>query len=126
MELELLPKFSDKNKIMHLADVNIGSQFFSSGGNAGGLFGRSNLQGIGYLVTLFLRGAFMLASLILLYYFILGGIGMMSSAGKSDPKAAEQAKATLTTALIGFIVVLMAYSIVKLVGTLLGIPGGII
>ncbi len=80
-----------------------------------------DLDSVGKLVTLFLNISFVLAGLILLFFFIMGGIGMISSAGKNDPKAAEQAKQTITSALIGFIVVFASYWIVKLIGQLLGI-----
>lgn len=82
----------------------------------------TDLLSISKLVSLILKGAFTLAGLILLFYFILGGIGMIASAGKNDPKAAEQAKATITSAVVGFVVVFTAYWIVKLIGTLIGIP----
>jgi len=82
----------------------------------------SNLLSVGKLVTLFLDIAFAIAGIILLFYFILGGIAMIGSAGKNDPKAAEQAKQTITSALIGFVVVFASYWIVKLIGSLLGVP----
>ena len=86
---------------MKLLAVDIGTTFF--GPNGGDKF--KDLTTVSSIVTLLLRFSLFLAGLILLFYFILGGIGMMSSAGKNDPKAAEQAKQTITTALIGFIVV---------------------
>lgn len=101
----------------HLA-IDIGNTFFGS--NGGSKF--QQLTGISAVVSLFLQIAFVLAGLILLFYFILGGIGMISSAGKGDPKAAEQAKQTLTSAITGLVVVITAYWIVKLIGSLLGIP----
>lgn len=82
----------------------------------------SSLSNVGGLVTLFLHIVFVIAGLILLFYFILGGWGMISSAGKNDPKQMEQAKQTLTSAIIGFVVVITAYWIVKLIGTILNIP----
>jgi hypothetical protein len=99
--------------------MNIGAQFF--GQNSGNPLAANNLNGIGSLVTLFLNIAFVLAGLILLFFFILGGIGMISSAGQSDPQKAEQAKKTITSAIIGFVVVFVSYWIVKLIGSLLGI-----
>lgn len=106
--------------------LEIGGQFFGSLNSIGpkgtvtnGQF--TTLAGIGNLVSLFLKISFVLAGLILLFYFILGGIGMISSAGKNDPKTAEQAKQTITSAVIGFVVVFTAYWIVKLLGTLFGI-----
>jgi hypothetical protein len=79
------------------------------------------LTGVGSIVTLFLNVAFVLAGLILLIFFIVGGIGMISSAGQDNPQKTEQSKKTLTSAVIGFVVVFASYWIVKLVGQLLGI-----
>ncbi len=47
---------------------------------------------------------------------------MIASAGKSDPQQLEQAQKTLTSAVIGFIVVFASYWIVKLIGGLIGMP----
>lgn len=79
-------------------------------------------SGISEIVSLFLRAAFVLAGIILLFFFILGGIGLISSAGQSDPGKAEQSKKTITSAVIGFVIVFASYWIVKLVGQLLGVP----
>lgn len=72
------------------------------------------------LVTTFLNIVFMLAGLILLFFFIMGGIRMISSAGSDDAQAAENAKKTITSAVIGFVVVFTAYWIVKLIGQITG------
>ncbi|HKC04995.1 MAG TPA: hypothetical protein VKC54_03925 [Patescibacteria group bacterium] len=96
--------------------VDIGNKFFG-GSNP---LGRNDLTGIGGLVSLFLNISFVIAGVILLFFFILGGIGMIASAGQSDPQKAEQAKKTVTSALIGFIVVFASYWIVQLLGTLTG------
>ncbi len=109
---------------MKLATIDIGNKFF--GTNIGPMGGSAlrfqTLDTVSGLVSLFLKISFVLAGLILLFYFILGGIGMIGSAGKNDPKAAEQAKQTITSAVIGLIVVIFAFWIVKLIGTILGIP----
>lgn len=81
-----------------------------------------NITGVGPIVSLFINIAFVLAGLILLFFFILGGIGMISSAGQSDPQKAEQAKKTLTSAILGFVIVFASYWIVKLIGQLIGMP----
>ena len=73
------------------------------------------------MVSLFLNVAFILSGLILLFFFIMGGIGMISSAGQSDPQKSEQAKKTITSAVIGFVIVFASYWIVKLISQLLGI-----
>lgn len=103
----------------NLAQIDIKDKFF--GNNVSGT-NFQQLNSVADLVSLFLKISFTLAGLILLFFFILGGIGMIGSAGKNDPKAAEQAKQTITSAVIGFVVVFTAYWIVKLIGQLLGMP----
>jgi hypothetical protein len=95
--------------------MNIGDSFLKGSSNF------QNLDSVSGLVSLFLNGAFVLSGLVLLFFFVLGGIGMISSAGESDPQKAEQAKKTITSALIGFVIVFTSYWIVKLIGSLLGI-----
>lgn len=102
---------------MELLTIGIGSYFFGRG--TAPQF--QNLLGVSSLVGLLLKLAFIVAGLILLFYFILGGISIISGAGKDDPKQLEAAKQSLTTGLIGFIVVILSYMIVKLILQLLGI-----
>ncbi len=104
--------------------VNIGQQFLR-GGTTGPVQNGPFLQlsGIASLITLFLNIIFAIAGIILLFFFIMGGIGMIGSAGKNDPQKAEQAKKTITSAVIGFIIVFVSYWIVQLIGTLFGITG---
>lgn len=104
--------------------LDLGKTFLgaSNGGSHGSLDPLQSLTGISLIVSWLLKTSFVLAGLILLFYFILGGIGMISSAGESDPQKAEAAKKSITSALIGFIIVFTSYWIVKLIGQLLGIP----
>lgn len=106
----------------YIAQIDIGDKFFGSftRGSSGNTF--KSLSGIGSLVSLFLNIAFVVSGLILLFFFIFGGIGMIASAGQSDPQKAEQAKKTVTSALIGFVIVFASYWIVQLIGTLTGVP----
>jgi hypothetical protein len=101
--------------------MNIGQTFFNVFG--GGTDKYTSLTAVTGLVSLFLNIVFVLSGIILLFFFIFCGIGMISSAGQNNPQKAEQAKKTLTSALIGFVIVFTAYWIVKLVLTILGIPG---
>jgi len=103
--------------------MNIGNTLFGGGSHifSPSVGSTTPLSGIASLVTLFLNIVFALAGLILLFFFIMGGIGMIGSAGKNDPQKAEQAKKTITSAVIGFIIVFVAYWIVQLILKLLGI-----
>ena len=98
--------------------MNIGDIFF---GDSGSTF--KGIEGVGATVSLFLNIAFALAGIVLLFFFILGGIGLIGSAGKNDPQKAEQSKKTITSAVIGFVIVFASYWIVKLIVQFLGVPG---
>lgn len=106
--------------------MNIGQRLF--GGGATGPVNNKflSLSSISGLISIFLNAAFALAGLILLFFFILGGIGMISSAGESDPKKAEEAKKTITSAIIGFVIVFTSFWIVKLIGKFIGLPDNFI
>lgn len=60
---------------------------------------------------------FFVAGVALLFYLITAGLTMMTSRG--DPKALEGAKARITYAIYGFVIVFTAYWIVQIVGMLL-------
>jgi hypothetical protein len=74
---------------------------------------------IGSIVSEILPYIFSAAGIILLLYLIYGGISLMLSQG--DPKAMQAAQAKITNAVIGFVVVFLAYWIVQIVGKMLGI-----
>lgn len=72
------------------------------------------------LVSLFLRLTFWLAGFILFVGAIYAGIRIMGSGG-SDPKAFETNKQMLTNSIIGFILVISAVAIIKVIETITGI-----
>ena len=78
-----------------------------------------NSTDFGKILTAFLPYLFSLAGILLLIYMITGGLQMMFA--KGDPKALQSAQGKITTALIGFVVVIMAYFIVSLLGRMFGI-----
>ena len=63
---------------------------------------------------------FFVAGIALLFYLITSGLSMMISRG--DPKALEGAKARLTYAVLGFVIIILAYTLTQIIGALLGIP----
>jgi uncharacterized membrane protein len=62
---------------------------------------------------------FPLAGILMLLYLLFGGYKYMLSRG--DPKAIADARDTITTAVVGFIIVFVAFWIVQIVGVVLGI-----
>jgi hypothetical protein len=62
---------------------------------------------------------FSVAAILLLIYLVTAGLSMMLSRG--DPKAMQAAQAKITNALIGFVIVILAFFIVQLLGRILGL-----
>jgi len=59
------------------------------------------------------------AAIAVLIYLVMGGLQMMTSGG--DPKAMQGAQAKITNALIGFVIISFAFSIVSIIGKIFGI-----
>lgn len=91
-------------------------QLKDSAGNPTFKFAGKNF---GDIISAILPYVFTAAGIGLLVYLIFGGISMMLSRG--DPKALEAAKAKITGALTGFIILFVSYWIVQIIGKVLGI-----
>ncbi|MFH0863763.1 MAG: pilin [Candidatus Gottesmanbacteria bacterium] len=76
---------------------------------------------LGTIVTELLRYLFPIAGLLLFAYLIMGGFSYLTSAG--DPKAMEQAKGKVTNAIVGFIIIFVAFWVVQILEFMFGIEG---
>ena len=74
---------------------------------------------LGFIVSKLILFIFPIAGLLLLLYLVFGGYKYMLSRG--DPKALAEAKGAITTALLGFVIVFVAFWIVQLIGVVLGL-----
>lgn len=91
--------------------VNIGDKFSSP-------FGQG--KGIGDLVSIVLNASFAIAGIIVFFLFIFAGISLISSAGSNNPQGAERGKKTITTAIIGLVIILAAYWIIRIIEIITG------
>jgi len=78
-----------------------------------------NSTNIGQIITSLYPYIFGGAGILILIYFLIGGIELMTSAG--DPKKVQSARDKITGALIGFVIIFVAYWIVQLVSLFLGV-----
>ncbi|MAG60113.1 hypothetical protein CMO96_05005 [Candidatus Woesebacteria bacterium] len=62
---------------------------------------------------------FAFAAIVLFIMFLIGGFRYLTSGG--DPKAVEGAKGTLTHAIAGLVVLVLAFIILKLIETITGV-----
>jgi len=67
------------------------------------------------IINLILGNAVVFAGIILVALLIFGGLTFIINAGGGDPKKADQGKKTITASLIGFVIVVFAYLIIKLI-----------
>lgn len=74
---------------------------------------------VGVILSDIIGYVFVAAGLLLLFLLISGGFQMMTSA--NNEKGLEAAKARITNALIGFIILFVAYWVVQIVEVVLGI-----
>ena len=90
--------------------------------------GLSGFQTIGisqpgnFLETVFsnLLGVFtVIAGLMFLIYFVLGAIGWITAEG--DPEKVKKAQKQLTNAVVGLVLVVLAYSVAFVLGKVLGL-----
>jgi TRAP-type C4-dicarboxylate transport system permease small subunit len=103
------------NKLLS-QNVNINGQQIT-----GPLVGIDSLAGLINKVMNFLIP---LAAIILLLVLILGGYDYMMSQG--NPEKVKSAQAKLTTAIVGFILLLISYMLVRVIAFIFGLGGGII
>ncbi len=92
----------------------------------GGLIGNANSGSLKFgdiIGQIFSTYIFYAAGIALLIYLIIGGFQFMLSRG--DPKATQAAQARISNAVIGFIIIFLAFIIVQLVGQLFGLSGTI-
>ena len=74
----------------------------------------------GAIVSVVVKNAFVLAGIISFILLIVGGLGIIMSAGSGDTKQMEQAKKSVTGAVIGLIVVVTSVFIVQIIATITG------
>lgn len=97
---------------MNKLAVNIGSTFNSP-------FGQE--KGIGSLVSVIISNALVIAGIILVFFFIFGGISMIAGAGQDNPEKAAKGKQAATSALLGFIIIFAAYWIIRIIESITGL-----
>lgn len=84
---------------------------------------KPELKDFGSIISALLPYLFTGAGLLLLLYLIYGGLSLMLSRG--DPKAVQSAKAKITSAAIGFVIVFASYWIVQIVASILRLQSSV-
>src|SRR3989339_1095608 len=109
-----------KNQLLSQS-VNFGGQTIE--GPLKGAEGQP-IENLGQLVSRVLEFLVPFAGVILLFVLIWGGFDYMMSQG--NPEKLKSAQAKITTGLIGFVLLIFSYLIVRLLSTIFGLQQGII
>lgn len=77
-------------------------------------------KGFGDLVTFLLRSSFVIAGILILFFIAIAGFQIIVGAGQNNPEAAKKGKDAATAAVIGFIVIFVAYWIIRIIELITG------
>jgi hypothetical protein len=100
-------------QVLAQAKPNLGQQLGINFGVQGGAT-------VGKLISNVVQSAIIIAGLIFLFLILNGGFTMIKSSGKNDPQSYAKAQSMLTSAILGFILVLVAYWIILIIQVILG------
>lgn len=75
------------------------------------------------VVNIVLAFLYPLAGILLFFYLVRGGFDFLTSGGNEEK--VKSGKAKITSALIGFILLVVSYLIVRLIAYVFGLGGGI-
>lgn len=92
--------------------INIGEAFNSR-------FGKD--LGFGDLVSIILSNAIVIAGILMFVLILVGGFGIIMSAGSDNPEGAAKGKKAITAAVLGFIIIFISYWIIKIIEKLTGL-----
>lgn len=94
-----------------LAQVDIGTRY-------GAKIGQD--IGVGNLVSNTLSAAIVIAGILTLFLFALGGFNMLAGAGQNNPDQAAKGRQAAMWGAIGFGVIFAAYWLIQLIETITG------
>jgi len=92
--------------------LNIGTYFNSPIGKT---------VGAGQLVSIILSNALLFAGVLMVFFLVVGGIGVISGAGEDNPEKAAKGRQAVTFAFIGFLVIFAAYWIIQVIEQITGV-----
>src|SRR3990170_6684600 len=95
--------------------IDFSSNFFGAPGHF-----LSTLTGVGTLASVLLANALIIAGVVFILLIIIGGIQMISGAGKS-PQEVARGREIILAAIIGLIIIFLSFWIVRIVARSTGL-----
>src|SRR3989338_1164624 len=100
-----------------MAGFNIGDELRlteSTGTSIGGIYN----QGLFPFFWVIIRNLYILTGIVLFFMIVVGGVGMIDNAGNAEKQ--KQSSQTLTSAVIGYLIMFAAFWIVRLIEVITG------
>ena len=85
--------------------------------------GEMPINNLGDIISIVLKFIIPLGGIILFFVLVISGIGIMTSAG--NPEKLKTAGARITTAIIGFVLLILTYVIINFVSKIFGLGTGL-
>jgi len=76
-------------------------------------------EGFYGILSVIVKNVFVIAGIILFIFIIIGGLGTIINAGNTE--AQKQSSKTLSSAVTGFIIIMVAYWLIKIIEILTGV-----
>jgi uncharacterized RDD family membrane protein YckC len=92
--------------------IDIGSTFNSP-------FGRT--IGAGGLVSIIVSNLLVLAGIVMVFFMVAGGIGVIAGSSQDNPEQTAKGKHAVTFAIIGFVVIFASYWIIQIIEQFTGV-----
>ena len=77
--------------------------------------------GAGQLVSIIISNILVLAGIVMVFFMVAGGIGIIAGSNQDNPERAAKGKQALTFALIGFAVIFASYWIIQIIEQFTGL-----
>lgn len=100
---------------MRLA-FNIQDQFFKNNASAIAKYQSGNVFDIVFVI---IRNIYVLTGIVLFFFIVIGGLGMILNAG--DVEKQKQGSKTVTSAIFGYLIMFTAYWLIKIVQLIFGV-----
>ena|SRR3972149_3480626 len=98
--------FNIKDELLIKPSVSIGKTIYETGK----LFD---------VLSVIIKNLYILAGIILFFFIVIGGLGMIINAG--NPEKQKQGSKTVTSAVFGYLIMFAAYWLIKIISIIFGV-----
>lgn len=99
--------------------MDIGKLFF--GAESNNPLVESGVKGVGPLISSLIGNILVIAGVVMLFFIMWGGLEIIRGSGSADQEQAARGRKVLTTAIVGFLIIVASYFIIQIIEVITGI-----